>query len=127
MSPTLKSKQIIVVSKLGISNLKRGDIVLYQSKNQNSASEFDFIGRIIGLPTESIRIENGSLYIDNNIEKFILKEKYLGANTKTKTYEEGKWFKIGEFEYFVLTDKRENIISIPSRIIQKNDIKGILL
>ena len=130
MTLALKSRQTLLFWKLGASNLKRGDIVLYKPKNQNNnpnAFEMDYLGRVVGLPTESVRIENGNLYIDNNIEKFRVEEEYLNPDTLTKAYEEGKWTKIGEFEYLILTDKRENIISIPSRIIHRNDIRGILI
>lgn len=130
MSPALKSRQTLLFWKLGINNLKRGDIVLYKLKNQNNnpnAFEMDYLGRIVGLPTESIRIENGNLYIDNNVEKFRVEEEYLSPGTSTKAYEKGKWFKIGEFEYMILTDKRENTISIPSRLIHGNDIRGVLI
>ena len=48
----------------------------------------DYLGRVVGLPTESVRIENGNLYIDNNIEKFRVEEEYLNPDTLTKAYEE---------------------------------------
>ena len=131
MSPALKSRQTLLFWKLGTSNLKRGDIVLYKPKTQKSDNpnvyEMDYLGRVVGLPTESVRVENGNLYIDNNIEKFRVEEEYLNSGTITKAYEEGKWTKIGEFEYMILTDKRENTISIPSRLIHRNDIKGVLI
>ncbi|MDO8341472.1 MAG: signal peptidase I [Candidatus Woesebacteria bacterium] len=128
MSPTLKSRQNLLFWKYGTGNLKRGDIVLYRPKDKNGTqSDMDWVSRIVGLPTESIRIENGNLYIDNNVEKLKVEEEYLGSGTATKAYEEGKWMKIGEFEYMILADKRENTISIPSRMINKNDIKGVLV
>jgi len=113
-------------------NPKRGDIVLYTTKHQIKPDNpnvviIDYIGRVVGLPTESVRIEKGNLYIDNNIAQYRIEEKYLIPDTKTKAFEEGKWFQIGESEYLILTDKRESIINIPLSILHKDNIKGTLL
>lgn len=131
MEPSLKSGTNALFWKWGY-NPKRGDIVLYTPKDQTKPDNpnvfmMDYIGRVVGLPTESVRIENGNLYIDNNVEKYRVEEEYLSPDTKTKAYEEGKWFKIGEFEYLILTDKRKNIINIPLRITHRDNIKGTLL
>jgi len=121
MEPTIKSGQTVIFRKFGANNPRRGDMVLYQGQNQ-----MDNIGRVVGLPTESVRIENGNLYLDNNAGQYRVEEEYLAPNTKTSASEEGQWVKIGEFQYLILTDKRENSISISSRFVNRNDIKGIL-
>ena len=121
MEPTLKSGQLVIFRKFGVHNPQRGDIVLYKNKDQQ-----DFIGRVIALPTESVRIENGNLYLDNNPGQYQVKEEYLASGTQTVAYEEGKWTKIGEFEYLVLMDKRQNVISVPARLINRNNINGVL-
>lgn len=131
MEPGLKSKQIVIFRKFGAHNPKRGDIVLYKPKSQKlpetpNVHLMDYVGRVVGLPTESVRVENGNLYLDNNVEKFRVEEEYLAPDTKTTAREEKEWFKIGEFEYFILTDKRESVFSIPRRFVHQNDIKGIL-
>lgn len=131
MEPAIKSKQTVIFRKFGIHNPKRGDIVLYQPKYQETSKtsgtySMDYIGRVVGLPTESVRVENSNLYLDNNVEKLRVEEEYLSPSTKTIAREEGEWFKIGEFEYFILTDKREKDFSIPWRFIHRNNIKGIL-
>lgn len=131
MEPSLKNGSYVVFWRWG-RNPKRGDIVLYSPENLQKPSDpnifiMDYVGRVVGLPTESVRIENGNLYIDNNVEKYRVEEEYLSPGTRTKAFEEGKWLKIGEFQYLILTDKRDNAISVPSKIIHRDNIKGILL
>lgn len=131
MEPSVKSGQLVVFRKyLGVSKPNRGDIVLYQPVTQTvdiSDSGFDFVGRVVALPTESIRIENGNIYIDDNVEKFRIEEDYLLTNTKTSATEESKWVKLGRYEYFILTDSREKTIDIKSRIIPQEKLRSVLL
>lgn len=127
MEPSLKSGQTLIFRKLGANNPKRGDVVLYRPKSSSTTNyDMDYIGRVVGLPTESVRIENGNLYIDNNVTKYKVSEEYLLADTKTIGQEEGKWTKIGEFEYLILTDDRSKSISIPNRLVHRDSIIGIL-
>jgi signal peptidase I len=125
MEPTLKNGTNVLFRRWG-NNLKRGDVVLYRKSYGNGAA-VDYVGRIVGLPQESARIENGFLYIGNNKDQYRVEEEYLATNTKTNSYQEGEWFKIGQFEYLVLTDKRDNKISLPTMMVHKSNIKGTLI
>ncbi len=121
MEPTIKSGQIVVFRKFGLNNIQRGDIVLYNAQSQN-----DYIRRIVGLPTESVRVENGNLYLDNNAGQYKVIEDYLSQDSKTYATDEDEWVKIGEFQYLGLPDNRSNKVTLTSDFINKNDIKGIL-
>lgn len=86
-----------------------------------------YIGRVVGMPGESTRIQNGNIYIDNGKEKYRIEEQYVSAIGVTKATQESQWFPIGQNEYFIAPDKRaENMIDIQNKIIPKANIKGIL-
>ena len=84
-----------------INKLNRFDVIVFDSGLQDNP---EFIKRIIALPGEQIRIdENGTIYINGerlqeNYGKEIMK--YAGIAESTVT--------LGENEYFVLGDNRNN-------------------
>lgn len=121
MSPTLKDGQTVIVNKLDykIHDIKRYDIVVYSKVD--SDSYFD-IKRVVGMPTETVRITNGKIYIndeavkDSPINGSIINPG-IAANGIT----------LGKNEYFVLGDNVNN--SEDSRftnvgIISRTEIKG---
>lgn len=125
MEPTVKSGQTVILKRnlFSAPNPRRGDIVLYLPKN----TEMPYLGRVIGLPSESVKIENGDLYLDDNNSKYQVKEEYLPPDAKTIAYESGEWVKMGAFEYFILGDKRpDNPISIKSSLVPRQNIKDVL-
>ena len=87
------------------SEPERGDIIIF--KNPNDETE-DYVKRIIGLPGETVVIENSSIYIyDSNGELKIgpLDEPYVKDAVWTsegETYE----FKVPKDRYLVLGDNR---------------------
>ena len=105
MLPTLADGSYLLSTKVPyyLSEPKRGDIILFTPP----VSDVDqFIGRIVGLPGETISIKDGGVYIDGKI----LTEKYLlsAKSTKPGTFlEENKPYKIPENSYFVMSDDRE--------------------
>ena len=108
MEPTFHDKEQIVAEKLtiNISNINRGDVVIF-----NDPTEKDklVIKRVVGLPNEKIKIENGSIYIDGNL----LEETYLSKDTYTNLkynhkLKEGEEYEIGKDSYIVLGDNRDN-------------------
>lgn len=123
MEPTLKNRQMILFRKLLFLPIgpNRGDTVLYKPKNSNN----DFVGRVIALPSESIRFENGNFYLDDNIGQYRVEEEYL-PSTKTRTNDDGRWIKLDRHEYFIVGDRRSGIINIKDHTIHKNNIKGVL-
>lgn len=123
MSPTFKTGDYIITNKLiyKFSPPKRGDIVVL--KNPQNLSE-DFIKRIMGLPGEKIKIQNGKVYINGEV----LTETYLPPTLKTNSdsfLSEGREVIIPPNEYCVMGDNREQ--SSDSRkwkFVPKLDITG---
>jgi len=124
MEPNFKNGQQMIAEKLtiNITKIQRGDIVIFNSLDTRNL----LIKRVIGLPGEKIKIQDGLVYINDTH----LDEPYLVKNTYTKLkynnkMEEGKDYEIGEDSYVVLGDNRE--VSIDSRAfgsLHKNDILG---
>jgi signal peptidase I len=104
MDPTFISGQYLIVDQLSyhFNDPKRGEIVIF--KYPRDPKTF-FIKRIIGLPGETIEVNNGKLTIINmeNPKGFVLDEKYL-----TSEHEMDDTFTItlGLHEYFVMGDNR---------------------
>ncbi|MEP7103367.1 MAG: signal peptidase I [Candidatus Dojkabacteria bacterium] len=98
---------------------KRGDVVVVDKPGIVS-----LIKRVIGLPGETIRVENGKVYINGKE----LEESYLPSGTYTGggTYlKEGKDLTLPEENYFVMGDNRR--VSSDSRyigIIQEDWLQG---
>lgn len=92
MVPTLNVNDRLFVSRVyNPENLKRGDIVVFESDELDET----LIKRLIGLPGDRIRIENGFVYV--NGEQLI--EDYIGENDSFNgEYEvpEGKYFFLGD-------------------------------
>ncbi len=104
MQPLLNSKERVLISKFLIksNNIKRFDVIVFNKPNETRKL---IIKRVIGLPNETIKIENGDIYINNTILKqtFLFKEKsFLNKSINTKP------LKIPENYFFVLGDNRNN-------------------
>lgn len=87
--------------------LQRGDIIVFHAPEQPT---LDFIKRIIALPGEKIKLQNGQIFIINSEhpEGFLLKEPYLANGVTTqpeKTIREGELFEVGE-GFVVMGDNR---------------------
>lgn len=98
MEPTLHDGQYLVVSKLAywLRTPKRGDIIVFRPPNGLSD---DYIKRIVGLPGEQIRIQNGEVLVDG----VPLEEPYVAHQGAYS----GSW-KLEPNDYFVLGDNRGN-------------------
>lgn len=110
MDETLKSGDIMLLYKL--ASIEREDIVVVGPEVQGS----NLIKRVIALPGESIKCEDGAIYINNK------KYKDKHAFGTTSDFEE---IKLAKDEYFVLGDNR--IVSQDSRYfgpVEKDAIKG---
>jgi len=79
--------------------IKRGDIVVLLFPNDPSKS---YIKRVVGLPGEDIRIEDGKLYVnDVRIEEPYLSAEYLSHDTTITQH-------VNDHHYFVMGDNRRN-------------------
>lgn len=96
MMPTLTDGQLSFGSSL--AKYERGDIVVVK------APQKFLVKRIIGLPNEKIESKNGKIYI-NDVE---LNEDYLDSNRNINSSKEEWSVQLGENEYFVMGDNRDN-------------------
>ena len=101
MSPTLSNDDTIIINKMSykLHSIKRNDVVVV--KQSGSEHNYYIIERVIGLPGEKVKIDNGMVYIDGKK----LEEKY-----KFPTMENGglalEEIELDDGEYFMLCDNR---------------------
>ncbi len=108
MQPTLSGGEIMILNKRG--KIDRFDVVVVDIKSE------DIIKRVIAMPGETISCENGIVYVNDRRQD----EEY----SKGITTDFDK-VTLGEDEYFVLGDNREN--SLDSRrfgAFKEEQIKG---
>ncbi len=96
MEPALHDGQILEVSPVQLSDLKRGDLVFYKDSQNGNL----LVKRLIGLPGETIGVRSGHVYV-NGAE---LTESY---NPTTAEYSYGP-VTLQSNEYFVLGDNRND-------------------
>lgn len=106
MEPNFHDKEYLLTDKISyrLRSPKRGEVVIFKAPKN---PELDYIKRIIGLPGERIKIENGSVFINGQL----LKEEYLPKNEVISGglfLPKGKEIKIPKDSYFVLGDNRSH-------------------
>lgn len=129
MAPRFHTNDYLLVDKFSyrFHEPQRGDIIVFKYPNDLS---LNYIKRIIGLPGETVKIKDGTVYIINtdhpdgvSLDEHV----YLGDGIKT-TLESGAAdgeFPVAAAEYFVLGDNRP--ASSDSRVwglLPKSDIIG---
>lgn len=123
MLPNFHDGEYILTDKISyrLKEPKRGDVVIFRAPRNE---EYDYIKRIVGLPGDTFKIENGKTFVNNNP----LNEIYLPSDYITlpgKFYKEGDAFAIPQDQYFVLGDNRSH--SSDSRewgLVPKENIVG---
>ena len=102
MYPTFENSEYIILDELSyrLGEPERGDVVVF--RYPNDTTKF-FIKRIIGLPNETVNINDGVVTITNkaNPDGFTLEEPYI-----EKQMASDKNFNLKENEYFVMGDNR---------------------
>jgi signal peptidase I len=129
MEDTLHENDYMIMSRIAYKNHvpERGDIIIFQSSlvNYDTGDDKLLIKRVIGLPGDEIRIEDGQVYInDEAYEEDYLKDGYTPAN---EIPEEGESITVPEDSYFCMGDNR--VGSVDSRsyevgYVQFEQIKG---
>ena len=101
MEPNYYQGDYLIVDQLSyrFREPERGEVVVF---NSPQPTERRFIKRIIGLPGETISLEEGILYVENGEKKALDEGEYLTDETPGNFSET-----LGEDEYFVLGDNRE--------------------
>ena len=103
MEPCLYNGQSVLINKISYSfgEPKRGDVIVFLP-NGNENTHY-YIKRVIGLPGETVTISDGMIYLDGY---------FYEESDSYDTIEDGgiaeKGIKLGEEEYFVLGDNRNN-------------------
>ena len=80
MNPKYKNNDFMFLNKIiySFKPIRRGEVIVLKYKNN------DLIKRIIGLPNDKIKVENGKLYI-NNKEYY---ENYINSYTASYDFDE---------------------------------------
>ena len=104
MSTKLNQKDIVLINKISysFSSPQRFDIVVFETEDEDGEVT-QYVKRIIGLPGETIQIQNGKIYIDGELLEHDV--------TDVEIYNAGLAadpIKLSYNEYFVLGDNRNN-------------------
>ena len=115
MKPTLSSGDVIYAQKIStyFNSYKRGDIVILDGHDMEGYNGTEYlVKRIVGLPGETVKIEDGNVYIKpaDSSEFYLLQENYLPEGTRTSMMDDarkrGNEIVLGENEYYCLGDNR---------------------
>jgi len=100
MTPNFHQGQYLVVNKLTyrLHPPQRGDVIVFRPPTN---PEKDYIKRVIGLPGETVAIREGYVYVDGRR----LEESYIAQVNRRASWGPSL---VGEDEYFVLGDNRNN-------------------
>lgn len=117
MQPTLYENNYIILNKqaYNFGEPQRGDIIVFHTglKLENGKEKM-LIKRVIGLPGETIAIDEGNVYIDGEIlTEGYTKDGYTDGYIESLTIPEG--------ELFVMGDNR--LVSIDSRLDEVGCVK----
>ncbi|MFC1992447.1 signal peptidase I [Chloroflexota bacterium] len=104
MEPSFQGSQRLLISQVSyrFHEPERGDVIILRPSDNPNA--IPLIKRIIGLPGESVEINQGKVYIHRGGVAFALDEPYI----KEEPDYTFKSDVIPEGEYFVLGDNRNN-------------------
>ena len=121
MEPNFSSGDYLIVDEISyrFREPARGEVIVFVSP-QNSSQRF--IKRIIGLPGETVAIQEGAITITSSGQQFLLDESiYLSSGQLTRGTVQ---IVLEESEYFVLGDNRD--FSFDSRRFGQLDKKSII-
>lgn len=115
MLPNYKDGELLLVEKVSYKIYKpsRGDVIVFKAPGQ---TKVDYIKRVIGLPGETVKVEDGKIYING---------KRLNENYEKQETAGDEELTLGPDEYFVMGDNRGG--SSDSRVfgpIKRDTIEG---
>jgi len=123
MEPNFYEHEYLIIDEISyrLDNPQRGEVIVF--KYPKDPSQY-FIKRIIGLPGETVKLDNGKIIIINedNPNGFFLNEDMYLPQTHTQGNQQ---IELTADEYFILGDNRSS--SLDSRVfgpIKRSDIVG---
>ncbi len=125
MNPTLTDQDNVLVSRITytLSEPERFDVVVFELRNDPGTY---YIKRIIGLPGETVTIRDGEIYING----VFLAEDIYGNEPIRRGGRASASVTLGEDEYFVMGDNRNNSqdsrYDEPGNILKKQLIGKVL-
>jgi signal peptidase I len=108
MMPNYLNAEYLLTEKVSyyLHKPERGDVVVLRPPTFVTEND-EFIKRIIGLPGETVKVENGKVYINGQR----LREPYIAdsVNTNGGTFlADGATYTVPESQYFLMGDNREH-------------------
>lgn len=103
MQPVIENEDTVLINRLSYAfgEPKRFDIIAF--KQSDVESKKVYVKRVIGLPGETVQIKDGKVYINGELlEDDISQDNILTAGIASNE------ITLGEDEYFVLGDNRNN-------------------
>jgi signal peptidase I len=99
MEPAIPEKTHMIGNGL-VKEFKRGDVVIMDTPSGGLL----LVKRVVGLPRETVEIDGGMVFIDGNV---LDESDYLPAETFTSGALDTPQYNLGDNEYFLLGDHRD--------------------
>lgn len=113
MEPKFNDQEYLLTEKVSYyaRDPRRGEVVVYTTFDE------DHIGRVVGLPNETLIIQKGQIEVASNLldEPYTDWSRWEGKEPST--------FKLGGDEYLVLSDKRTSVQTVLS-VVKKAQFQG---
>lgn len=105
MDPTFKNKEYILTNLIALrfEDPKQGDVIVFKSPTDKNK---DFIKRVMGVPGDTVRIDNGHVFVNGQL---VNESKYLSNSVYTTGgafLQDGEEITVPDGMYFVMGDNR---------------------
>jgi len=102
MEPNFHNGDYLIIDEISYDfrEPKRGEVIVFHYPQK---PELEYIKRIVGLPGETVKVDDGKVTVYSKDEKKVLKEEYLPTSANTPGNTE---VTLDPNEYFVLGDNR---------------------